>query len=539
MEAQIYNAKALGMHYIWLTDHDTRTGFKKNPVTGFIFDSTELVKYDGENSFYGFDITEFDNGAEFNYEINTDEKNIKLTALSQYKDEWQSAGIHFISSRTRHTHSLLMQVGLEFKLLNENICEDSRLIFDIRLSQRPPHCNPAHILYVLGSTDGLSAPNTQIIPLKIEDNIIKLSLTEDVSNDTEIGGTDNVFDTVTITLQVKNGAELSATLKDFAITVARGFEDAHTAQKLKAAEIGKLYDVTPFVSFEISSAGEHKNCFTTSVPTIDYQKYNYQVSPYEAVKHVKKHGGIFAFNHPLAIEPLKRKQFTREQRLSIIAKIAANLLANGAYGANLLEVGFPIGRNGFSAEEYLLLWDMLSCGGLFLCGYGSSDCHRNNVNWYDGNNFAAYIGVNAELSHPISEEAFIEAMKKGRAYSGNPVKLKGEIVFETVDGHQQGTVFDTKNTKSVDIVFHAKKTEPGWKFRLVENGLEIYKETLTSTEFTHNSVLKCSEETVNFQRAELYDENDICIMITNPIYLVNTELYNHEIPPYRLPEGDI
>lgn len=30
MAAQMYNAKSLNMHYIWLTDHDTRTGFKKN-----------------------------------------------------------------------------------------------------------------------------------------------------------------------------------------------------------------------------------------------------------------------------------------------------------------------------------------------------------------------------------------------------------------------------------------------------------------------------------------------------------------------------
>ncbi len=539
MAAQMYNAKTLNMHYIWLTDHDTRTGFKQNPVNGFIFDSDALIKHDGENSFYGFEVADFEKNAKLDYDINTDKKTIKLTALSQNTDEWQSAGIFFVSSRTRHTHSLLMQVGLEFKLLDETICKDSRLIFDVRLSQRPPHCNPAHLLYVIGSTEGLSAPNTQIIPLSIKDNMVVLPLSDDVSNDDEIGGIDNVFDTITITLQARKGTELSVLLKDFVITVGKGFEDAHEAQKHKAAEIGEHYNVTPFVSYEISGAGEHKNCFTTSVPTIDYQKYNYAVSPCEAARHVKKHGGIFAFNHPLAIQPLKRKKFTPEQKLSVIAKMTANLLANRAYGADLLEVGFPTGRNGFSSNEFLLLWDMLSCGGMFLCGYGSSDCHRDNVNWYDGNNFATYLGVESNLSHPVSEENFIEAMKKGRAYSGNPVKLRGKITFETKDGHQQGTVFDTQKTKSIDIVFNAKETKPGWKFRLIENGLEAYSEIITSSEFTYNSILQCREETVNFQRVELYDENGICIMLTNPIYLVNTELFCGEIPSYRLPEGDM
>ena len=35
MEGHIYNASRLGMRYIRFTDHDTRTGEKKNQVKGF------------------------------------------------------------------------------------------------------------------------------------------------------------------------------------------------------------------------------------------------------------------------------------------------------------------------------------------------------------------------------------------------------------------------------------------------------------------------------------------------------------------------
>ena len=58
-------------------------------------------------------------------------------------------------------------VTLSMDVQELNITENSRLIFDVKLSQRPPELKNAHLLYVLGSTEGLEAPHTQIIPLEI------------------------------------------------------------------------------------------------------------------------------------------------------------------------------------------------------------------------------------------------------------------------------------------------------------------------------------------------------------------------------------
>ncbi len=534
MASHFYNANKLGMHYIWFTDHDVRTGRKKVPVTGFSFDSESMMKDEGNGLYHGFEITEYETAAHLSHSIDTKNRTLTLSVKASKSQNWQSTGIHFVSSGARHTAALLMDVCLKLNVMLEKISPDSRLIFDIRLSQRPPSLKLAHILYVLGDAEGLSAPHTQIIPLETCGGALCLPISEDVSEEADIGGKDNVFDTISVVLQVKNSTQFSVSLNNFEIEVNKFFEEAHQAQKKLAAQVGSRYGVTPFVSFEISDAGEHKNCFSTAVPTIDYAKRNFQVSNMEAVKHVKSNGGIFAINHPLAINPLKRNNFSENQRSQIVAKMAACLLACRAYGADLIEVGFPVGRNGFSLEEYVMLWDLLSMGGLFLCGYGSSDSHRNNDGWFDGNNFATYLAAESNLMYPICEEVFIRAMKKGMAYTGNPVKLKGRISFETADGYQMGTVFKAEENKEIHLKFFIEHTEPGWEFRLVENGSVCYTQRLDGGAFAHESVLQSGLTAVSFQRAEVYDENGTCILLTNPIYLVKTDEAAFEIPACRL-----
>ncbi len=124
MESHIYNAKQLGMSYIHFTDHDTRTGRKQVPVTEFDF-SRGLLKYEDAKGNYlawenvGDPICCFEDNA------------LKITAGNK------PAGIRFVSSGKRHTAALLS--GITITLGFDYECdENSRIIFDITLSQRPP-----------------------------------------------------------------------------------------------------------------------------------------------------------------------------------------------------------------------------------------------------------------------------------------------------------------------------------------------------------------------------------------------------------------
>ena len=530
MAMHMYNARSLGMRYLWYTDHDTRTGVKKNPVNGFSFDSPELIKEEPAGGFYGFRTTD----EKITYAVEVEKRQLRLSFTATEDAQWQESGIYFVSNGTRHTSSLSAEVTLSLDLKEVSLDKDSRLIFDVKLSQRPPECRNAHLLYVLGNTEELAEPHTQVIPVQISCGKLIMPISKDVLPTEEMGGKDNAFDTLTVILQAKSGAEVSVVLGDFEIQVEKSYEQVHQSLKIAAAESGKYYGITPFVSFEVSGAGEHKNCYTTSVPTIDYQKANYCVSACDAAQHIKEHNGIFAINHPFAISDLKRKVFTPVERMKILAKMSAELIANRAYGADLIEVGFPEGRNGFALEEYTRLWDTLSSAGLFLTGYGCSDSHRDNKDWFTGNNFAAYLGVCAELTHPIAEETFTQAMKMGRVYTADPVKLRGTVDFRTEWGHPMGSVFLSKSVQEVPIVFSMTNAQPGWQFRLIENGNLVETVPIMGETFSWESVLRLRKNTVHFQRAEVWNESGRCVLLTNPIYLIHEELFAGEIPMHRI-----
>ena len=531
MAMHMYNAKKLGMRYIWFTDHDCRIGSEEEEIHGFSFDGL-LLKENAAGRYRGFRPID----ERISCSIDPQSKQLTMQLTAESDPSWCGSGITFVSSGTLHAQPLAAGVTLQIDLCSHNISQDSRLIFDIKLSQRPPELCNAHVLYVLGSTEGLAAPHTQVIPLSVQNGQITMAISNDISDNPEIGGCDNAFETISIILQAKNGATVTASLREFQISTERSFEQIHQQLKTVAAQVGAQYGVTPFVSWELSYAGEHKNCFNSNVPTLNYKEHDYQIPVWDAVRHIREHGGIFAINHPFVIRPLKRKNFTPLERMKVLAKMQAELTANKAYGASLIEVGFPEGRNGFSLEEYLLLWDLLTVSGIFLSGYGCSDSHRDNTGWFEGNNFTAYIGAPAELSHPIAEEVFTEAMKLGRLYTGDPVTLQGPVNFATTDGHPMGSVFLSSNIESKTILFSADKTRPGWQFRLIENGLCIHTEQIDSDTFSYRSVLKTGNLSVNFQRAELWDENGRCILLTNPIYLIRTELFAGKIPYDRVPK---
>ena len=112
-------------------------------------------------------------------------------------------------------------------------------------------------------------------------------------------------------------------------------------QRAIADSIGAKYGVKPFVTTEISGAGQHKNCFSTAVPVIDYEKLGYAVTQKQAIDHVKAYGGIFSYNHPFSSS--KRSLPPPEEIPALVARIAAGLTASRVYGASLMEVGFTEG----------------------------------------------------------------------------------------------------------------------------------------------------------------------------------------------------
>ena len=531
MALDMYNASKLGMKYIWFTDHDTRMGIRENCVDGFSFDTPSLMKYIDE-SFYGFETL----NENIDYSIDVKSKTLSMDLKSEDSEDWTTSGIKFLSKGTLHTCSLSSDVTLSVEVKDFTLTPDSRLVFVVKLSQRPPDMKNAYMLYVVGENDdllNLYNEHIQTLSAKVENGMVTMPVSSDVSCDINIGGRDNAFDTLYILLQSKCGKECSAKIGDFKIERKWICEELKQRLQKSADEAGKHYGVKPFVTTEISGAGEHKNCYGTNIPIIDYKEYNYNMPEIDAIEHVKKHNGIYAINHPFAIKKLKKLKFQDGIEAEKITQELFENIKSTYKDASLIEVGFPEGRN-FPLSYYLRLWDMLSLSGMFLTGYGSSDCHRNNIGWFDGNNFCTYIGVDPHLEHPICEKEFVDGMKKGRVYTADPVRIKGNLTFETENMIEMGSVISFENKESVKAKFSMNKLSSDWTFKHIKDGEEVVCKRVEKEDFEYNFVIEKSSQKVRFHRMEIWDEKGRCILITNPIYAINKELLSNPCPEERL-----
>ena len=526
MEGHIYNASRLGMRYIRFTDHDTRCGRGKNPIDRFDFTLGEAVISDKRGK-YGF---------KFFGEPDVEISDGKMKVSSSYTgSETHSFGAYFFSSGTKHTVSLIAEVaitlGMKFKTVG-----DAHIYLDVRLSQHPPEHTPAHLIY---SLDGYPAAEGKCVrlPLSVsEDGIYRLALSEDMRELWEIGGLDNVFDTVIVTAEIRGGGYAEFTLDDFKIDAKYGYDDVIVRQRAVADRIGEKYGVKPFVTTEISDAGQHKNVFSTSVPVINYAELEHPLTEWDAAEHVKAHGGIFAYNHPFENNKYKKiKDLTREEVELAVIKEAASLISARLYGATLMEVGFVEGRGCFTLSDYLRLWDIISLSGLFITGYGDSDSHKNHQSWFEGNNFATWIGVDESLPFPVPEEELIRSMKAGNVYMGDPVFLKSEISFTSGNATMGSVVF--REGDRVKMSFSVKSPLPDSTVRVIVDGGELLKDKIHSAEEYNLDFEFSPEFALDFARVELYNSEGRCIMLTNPIYVVDPEMFHGEIPDERLIKG--
>jgi len=527
MESHIYRASQLGMRYIRITDHDVRMGRKRCPADDFDFSRGMRQYKDASGGELGWE-------TEGSPVISFDGTGMRLSASSA-SEEWECSGVYFISSGKRHTVSLLADVVLHLGL-DFAPAADTRLLLDVQLSQRPPEMTPAHLIYAFGDwqTDD---PHSIVIPVTPSaDGRYALNVSADAPVE-KVGGKDNVFDTLRVVLATRRGAQAHVRLDSLHIEHPYGFDEVLCRQRALARTIGQRYGIETFVTSEISGAGHHKNCFSSCVPCIDYEACGYKITQVEAAAHVKRHGGIFAYNHPFV--KTETETMTPAQVSEIVARYASEFIASRLWGAVLMEVGFPVGRYGFTIGHYLQLWDLMSLAGVFITGYGDSDAHSSGARgWFTGNNFASWTAADADIPFPVPEEVFNDSLQAGRLYMGDPVFLQGAVEFSAGSGEPMGAVIPIKAGDNAprSMTLRVQEAKPGWRMRIVVDGEEAASMVLDGEkvpDLTYSFEVSPTR-VVSFARAELYSAEGRCIMVTNPIYLVKTDEYAGELPEARL-----
>ena len=496
-------AASLGIRHLWITEHDVRMGHWKHPVSSFAFREGGLWEQDALGG-YGFTEAEGNSGS---YAVREEdgERRLFLQANSGEREE-----LLFSSKGKRHCDALFAKPTVTLRG-EARPPESGRLLLTFHLSQQPPHYKQARLAFYLGDPpekeEGLWA-----LPLPAaEEGGWHFPLWELVPE--EIGGLDNALCSLSLSVESKAGrGEWILSQVSFSKEITA--EPLRQRQIALAEKLGKKHGVKAFVGFEISGAGQHKNCYSTKVPVPDYAAHQFSLSEEAAVAHVLSQGGIFSYNHPFT--PWKRKKLSEEEKEAVVAQRAEALLANRALGATLLEVGFPEEKEGFAGAYYRQLWDLLALGGLFLTGDGDSDHHGcGEVGWLRGNNFCSYVGVPA--GEDLTEENFRDAVCRGNLYMGDPTVL-GNVEF-TADGAPMGSVLVGDACK---VPFRAEAMRFDGFCRRILNGRAAgempIKEGKALWEFSLSGT-----ERFNFARMELYDADGRLVALTNPIYLVRSE----------------
>ena len=484
------HAAELGIKHIWTTEHDTRMGKKQTDIPVFAFPEDKLFTVLENGAKAGF-LENDDNSGSYAFE-----KTEKSFQLRIQANVGEKESLTFHSQGKKHCDALFSRLSVE---MDADIRGNVRVEFI--LSAQPPTYTQAKLCYVLGD-DISSEENVQYLPMpKKTDGVYRFPLYTDVSE--TIGGLDNALCLIRIIVQ--DNAEML--FRSFRFLRELNFEQVRAEQKKIAEKLGKKWGVTAFVGFEVTGAGNHKNCFSTKVPVIDYAAKNYQVDNQSAIEHIKSHGGIFSWNHPYTNY---KKELSKDE---IKRELSKELIDNRVYGASLIEVGFPCGRDGFDASDYTWLWDQLSANGVFITGDGDSDNHHAVADgWTRGNNFCTFAGLDDD--DMPTEENFIKAFRRGSVWLGNPVAM--ESVDFTSDGFPMGSI---RVGKRIDLQFSAASKAKGGYAVCIINGKPVSRVEMKEGKAAYSFTL-CAEQKYNFARMEIYDDADCLVALTNPIYLV-------------------
>ncbi len=493
-------AKSLGIEYIWTTEHDTRIGKPKGKYFSFSFPEKSLYTVLPDGVRAGFQDREENTGE---YEFKENENGIALCVRAE---KGEREALLFGSSGKKHSDPLFSRVTVELDSDIE-IKEEGQACVEFILSAQPPTYKQARLCYVLGEFPQKKDDEpTQYLPFpKKQNGKYMFKLLEDVSED--IGGSDNAL--CNVNLIVKNGAEIVFRTFDFYRELE--YEKTRQAQIRLAEERGRKWGVKAFVGFEVTGAGNHKNCFSTKIPVIEYAAYDYKVSNEQAVEYLQRHGATYSWNHPFT-EYVKSGKDKEE----IFETVVKRLIDNNVYGARLIEVGFPVGRDNFTAKDYLRLWDRLSESGIIITGYGDSDNHHAvSDGWTSGNNFCSFAGLDDD-DEP-TEENFIKAFRRGSLWSGNPVVM-GRLSF-SANGKQQGSLI---RGRDVCVEFAATDMKCDGYAVCITNGKEVKRLSLKNGCVSWKWVLSCRNK-YNFARVELYNDENVLVAFSNPIYLVGED----------------
>jgi hypothetical protein len=393
---------------------------------------------------------------------------------------------------------------------------DTRIRVRFVLSEQPPDLR-AELNYWLA--DRLPAGSEPRRQKKISDHLLEFTpgewnhLTFDLTGDAMsdgLGGIDNAMTELRISVEARNGAEVTAVFDDLRI------EQDLTGEEVMAAARGLARDLsggglTLHVGQEISY-GAHLNALGPDIPLFDLQRYEHGLVGSETAAFIHDHGGVAILDHMYGVgRVIEEITGDHQAERRLVERTVGSLLAVNAYGADALEVGYPL-RGGMTLDHHLEAWDAVGKEGVVITGVGTADTHSNRRTWKTGrpNNWTTWI-----WSASPAMEDLMAGIREGACYFGDPALWDGRMDLYTATGRRMGDVVIAAGPRQ-DITFVVDGLKPGWEARLIRNGTVFESISIAADKMKVTRQIPTGDTAV--VRFCVHDQDGEAVVCSNPLY---------------------
>jgi hypothetical protein len=260
----------------------------------------------------------------------------------------------------------------------------------------------------------------------------------------------------------------------------------------------------------------------------------------QAIAKVHAAGGVASYNHPFGTSggPFSTSQRTLKRRT-----MASTMIAERAFGADVVEVGYTGGRAGMSQNDYIALWDVMSRNLVFATGTGVTDDHEGQ-DW-TGEQWRHITGVWARSTDVPDLQA---ALRAGRAWFYDPASFSGTLDVTAAGFVPMGSVglvyIDTSSLR-----ISATGVPADWKVVVVsgvadEIGTSELDPVVTSRSYSASGLasgsikVKVDSTVSTFYRVMLRDPAGVVQAYSNPLWLLRA-MPTVPVPEQRLAVPDV
>jgi len=257
----------------------------------------------------------------------------------------------------------------------------------------------------------------------------------------------------------------------------------------------------------------HMNAFGSEVPLIS-QNQMFGWSGADQVSWAQDYGGIVSCNHMFG---MTGAVLTDEERAEAVEDQIELLTGEAAFGCDLIEIGYR--ERGGLLEDFLSVWDALGLEGVWITGLGTTDLHDTLDYTETDNNFVTWVSTASDSESDIGWN-----LRRGAAWFGDPTffdKSHVDVRLAAPDVRATMGQVVTAGLGTQTIDFEISYVEAGWVVRMIGNGAEIVPEWTVEAD----GVFEISEPveilTDTAIRFEVWSEEGVAILFTNPIYFVD------------------